>query len=237
MINPEQTNLVFEWERGAEKRLFNNRFPRIDESYLDAIVKEYNSVDAPAAFVKCKDAIYTIISVEEQKAYNSPSFESADHYLFAIKDSVNIIARELGEDSICYKNISNFIAQTYLSLLIEIVWSEQTVSSVKIAKQKAELLFSYYPISEATQKRISQTILVFKEIEEERKKERKEKEDASRLSGRIKRFALENSSIPSGGKRYTSPGWALLVLIVLGFASIISLFESIASIFKRKHEV
>lgn len=244
MINTEQTNFASEWEKGAAKRAFRNRFPRYDESFSRAIVKEYNNVDAPAAFVKCKDAIYTIIGDERSKALNSPSFDSADHYLSTIKDSVDIIAKELGEESVHYKNISNEIIQTCISLLIETVWAEQTVSTVKEAKRRAELLNSYYPISESTQERISRTILEFEKIEEEyykeikrAQKERQEQEKASRLSERMKRFALKYSSIPSGGKRYTSPGWAVLVLIVLGFASIISLFESIASIFKREHEV
>lgn len=241
MPNTEQTNFAFstaELRKEAEKRSFMKKFPSYDNSYAEALVKEYNNVEAPAPFVKCKDAIYSIIADERNKALHSPSFDSTDHYLSAIKGPIVTIAEELGDGSIHYQNITNVIIQTTLSLLIDTVWAEHTVSAVKEAKQRAEQLFTLYPITDSTKESISRTIVELGKIEneyvEDIKRAKKEKEKASRLSERMRRFADNHSSMPSGGKRYTSPGWALLILIILGLAFVISIFETILSVFKFK---
>lgn len=239
-----EQDLISEWKNTAKKRAFKDRFPKKDDSYTEALVKEYNNVNAPEDFVKCKDAILHIIGDESTKAFRTPSFESEALYLSTIKESVNKIERELGADSIHYKNICNEIVNTCLSLLVEIVWAKQTMQTIIEAKTRAEQLYTYYPISESTKERISETVLVFSKIEQEiqqeierTRKEQQEREKASRLSERIKRFALSHSSVDGGDKRYTSPLLAWTALIVYGFGSIISLFEWLISPFVKKHDV
>lgn len=231
------------WMEEKEKRSFMNRFPSEDESCSHELVKEYNRVDAPAAFQNCKDAIYLIIGDERTKALRAQSFNSTDQFLSAIKQPADRIVRELGEESIYYKNICSTIVDTYLSALIRVVWSDQTISTLEEARRKAEQLYTYYPISETNRKRISQTILEFEKIEsqinaeaERAKREGQAQEKASRLSERIKNFALTHWSVPGGDKRYTSPGLALLATMVLWFGSIVSLFERIGNLFKKKSD-
>ena len=96
-----------------------------------------------------------------------------------------------------------------LSLLIEIVGANQTVSTVKEARKRAEELYTYYPIIETTKTRIAQTCLELEKPEQEIRKIIRKQVDASRLSKMIKDFSLDYSSVESGGKRYTSPLLAL----------------------------
>ena len=170
-----------------------------------------DTADSEARKYKCEFKL--ILEGIRKISEEEPSFACADYLLFIAEEPLSIIEKALGPNSVYFKHISNLIVNFYLRSLIDIVDGNQTTFNLEEAGKKTGQLYSY-SISESTRSRILQKSLNWNEIRSTRKNQ-KEAEEASRLSSKIKGFALDHSSVDGGDKRYTSPLLALFSLITV----------------------
>lgn len=191
----------------------------------------------PAEVKKCMNKFKSIRKGIDSAYEHGPSFSRADHLLQASIKSLDSIQRVLGSESDYYQSVYKLITFSYLDLVLKAAKVSPSLSGIKKARENIAYIDSL-PITKRTKECVERTGVVLQQLEQspEYKQNAKEFENSSLLSERIKSFALEHSTIESGGKRYTSPGWALLALIVLSFGQWVAIFEKIGSLFKKKSD-
>ena len=228
-------------EDGLQNRAFRV-FVKEEQSRLHCMISNHVLFpdELPVRVEKCKKSFERLVEESDKVSENGPSFDRADHLLSAVKKPLSKIEIELGtsSDSDYYKYAYNFVVTKYLDIILDSVIENPSLSGLNKASMKLEQ-FDSSILTNLTKECLERTKDVLLQLEQSTayKQGAKEAEKASRLSARIKRFALESSSITSGGKRYTSPLLAWFSLIVLGFGSIVSLLEWIASLFTRKGHI
>lgn len=193
----------------------------------------------PPADVKKSKNNFKRIRKEIDNVYeHGPSFSRADRLLSESKKPLDSIQSVLGSESKYFQHVYKLVIFSYLDLVLKAAKVNPSLSGIRNARKNIEYLDSL-PITKRTKECVGRTGAVLLQLEQspEYKQKAKEYESDSRLSERIKNFALDHSTIESGGKRYTSPGWALLALIVLSFGQWVAIFEKIGSLFKKKSDV
>ena len=218
-----------------EQKAFQNSITNQTQIFYCNISNAVNYADDPPEDVKkCKNSLMLILKEYQKAVEVDPSFKRADRFLSATKEPLNKIEKEISAYSDYFKYAYNIVVNRYLDIVFQSARVNPRVSGIVEAKRRIEQ-FDSIAITELTRERLRQATIILQDLEQSDgyKRRAAEAKKASRLSEKIKSFALEHSSISSGGKRYTSPGLALLMLVVLGFGSIVSLFELILSVFPK----
>lgn len=222
------------WVRSRQE-VFQDSLKEDIRQSNSAITEFVNDNSSTLDAGRCKDEFKQILSEIHKAIEEEPSFDCVDHLLTVTKDPLCLLEKELGSDSNLFMHISNLIVHNCLNIIIKIVNGKQTRKTIKEAQDRVQQLYSY-TISDITKQRVSETSVKIADLDYAIQR-RIEAEKASLLSERIKNFALKHSTLDGGDRRITSPGWAVLVLIVLSFASWVAIFEKIGSLFKKKSDV
>ena len=216
-----------------EQQEFREKVKHQTDIFYCNISNAVNYADVPPEDIqKCKDSFDLILKEYSKAGEEEPTFKCADRFISAIKEPIDNIENKIGTSSDYFMYAYNMIVNRYLDIVFQSIRVSPSLSGLEVAKNRIEQ-FSQVALTELTRERLKRDKIVLQLLgqSEEYKQRAKKAEKSSRLSERIKNYALEHSSISSGGERYTSPGWAWLMLLVLGFGSIVSFFEWIASPF------
>lgn len=193
------------------------------------------SDELPAKVEKCRKSFKRLIGASDKADEKGPSFDCADYLISVVKKPLSKIEIELGTSSDYFKYAYNFLVTKYLDIVLDSVFVTPSLSGLNKASMQLEQFDSSVltVFSKESIKRTRNVLHLLGQSTAYRQRAQEVEKD-SRLSRRIKDYALSHWWIQSGNKRYSSPPLALFALIVLWFASIVSLFERIASLFKKK---
>lgn len=221
-----------------EEEEFRNRLNEQMSTFSCNLSNMVKYADNPPEDVKkCKKDFMLILEEIEKVGEDDRSFKRADRFISSVKVPLDIIEKEISAYSDYFKYAYNVIVNKYLDVVFESSKVNPSLSGIRIAINRVEQ-FDSIALTELTCARLKQAKVLLQQLYQSPtyKRNAKETERASRMSEKIKEFALSHWYIRSGGKRYTASGLGLLALIVYAFGWIVSLFESFFSLFKKAND-